>query len=73
MSDMVNHPAHYTKQGKIECIEVLEQLDSAGHDFHALTAIQYLWRYRDKGGAEDLEKAVWYINRLLTRMKGGAV
>jgi hypothetical protein len=63
-SNMVNHPSHYT-QGKIECIEVLEQLAGQGMDFRILHAIRYLWRYQHKGGAESLRKAVWYIERVL--------
>ena len=65
VGDTVNRPAHYAKQGDIECIEVLEQLSADGHDFRILNAIKYLWRYRHKGGDESLRKAVWYINRVL--------
>ena len=64
--DLVNSPPHY--QGKIECIEVLEQLAEQGMDFRILHAIRYLWRYQQKGGAESLEKAVWYIRRVLKGM-----
>ena len=28
-------------------------------------AIKYLWRFDRKGGAEDLRKARWYIDRLI--------
>ncbi len=63
-TDVVNHPSHYT-QGGIECIEVLEQLAADGHDFRILNAIKYLWRYRHKGGHESLQKAQWYIDRVL--------
>jgi len=63
LTDTVNHPSHYT-QGKIECIEVLEQLAADGHDFRILNAIKYLWRYRHKGGNESLRKAIWYIERV---------
>ena len=61
--DLVNHPAHYA--GKIECIDVLEQLAADGHDFRALHAIRYLWRYRHKGGDESIRKAIWYLRRML--------
>jgi len=27
--------------------------------------IKYVWRYRYKNGVEDLEKAQWYLNRLI--------
>ena len=63
--DTVNSPAHYAKQGQIECIEVLEQLAEDGHDFRILNAIKYLWRYRHKGGVESLAKARWYIERVI--------
>jgi len=63
--DTINRPAHYAKQGDIECIDVLEQLAEDGHDFRILNAMKYLWRYRHKGGAESLKKSVWYIERAL--------
>ena len=44
MDDTVNSPAHYARQGQIECIEVLEQLAEDGHDFRILNAMKYLWR-----------------------------
>ena len=61
MSDMVNHPPHYTSHPSgIECIEVTEHLD-----FCIGNAIKYLWRSGLKGEAkvEDMKKAIWYINR----------
>ena len=27
--------------------------------------LKYLWRYKDKGGVEDLKKCGWYLNRLI--------
>ena len=63
--NLVNHPYHYAGQGKIECIEVLEQLAADGHDFRVLNAMKYLWRYRHKGGTESLRKAIWYIERMI--------
>lgn len=69
MADPVNHPAHYAEQGEVECIEVLEQLARAGNDFRILNAIKYLWRWHNKGGVVDLEKAVWYITRVIDEKK----
>ena len=67
--DMVNHPAHY--QGEIECIDAIEASMSkeafAGHC--KACAIKYLWRYKDKGGVESLEKAQWYLARLINTEK----
>lgn len=69
LEDMVNHPEHYAGQGDIECIEVLEQLARDGHDFRVLNAIKYLWRYRHKGRVESLQKAMWYLNRVIDEME----
>jgi hypothetical protein len=63
----VDHPAHYNA-GKIECIDAIEEavkgLDGR-ESFATGNAIKYLWRWKRKGGKEDLKKAVWYINRLI--------
>jgi len=37
----------------------------------AKTAHGYLWRYRYKGGVEDLQKARWYLDRLIGLVEGG--
>ena len=63
--DKVNHPSHYTS-GAIECIEAIEaQLspDEFRGYLHGTLAV-YLWRWKHKGGLEDLEKAEWYLKRL---------
>lgn len=67
--DKVNHPAHY--QGRFECIEILE--DQFMHRPHEWNAVKYLWRADKKGNdIQDLEKAIWYINRKIALLKGGA-
>lgn len=71
-ADNVNHPAHYTA-GSIECIEALEAATTglAGVEaFCTANAIKYLWRWKRKNGAEDLNKAIWYINHILSRLEG---
>lgn len=65
--DNVNNPAHYTA-GKVECIDALEAATAELGGIEAVctaNAIKYLWRWKRKGGKEDLRKARWYINRLL--------
>jgi len=67
----VNHPSHYN-QGGIECIEALAAAikDLKGIEaFCTGNAIKYLWRWKDKNGIEDLEKAKWYINYLEKNIK----
>ena len=70
--DNVNHPSHYTQSG-IECIEAIKASMSKEEFAGYLkgNTIKYLWRYRLKGKAqEDLQKADWYLKRLLTENKG---
>lgn len=68
--DPVNHPAHYTSGG-IECIDAMQAAfgDEAIKDFCLCNAFKYLWRHRNKNGVEDLKKARWYLNRLITEME----
>lgn len=66
MQDLVNHPNHYT-QGDIECIDALAAATKNLSGIEAIctaNAIKYLWRWKEKGGIQDLEKAIWYINKL---------
>ena len=67
MSDNVNHPSHYT-QGGIECIEAIKAATVGLEGIEAVctgNAIKYIWRWKQKNGAEDLRKAIWYINKLI--------
>lgn len=65
-ADMVNHPPHYTAGG-IECIDALEAATIGLRGIEAVctaNAIKYLWRWKQKGGKQDLEKAIWYIRHM---------
>lgn len=64
MSDLVNHPPHYTAHPSgIECIQITEHMN-----FCLGNAIKYIWRADAKGNAvEDLEKARFYITREIER------
>ena len=60
MSDPIN-PQHY--RGKVELIEITEQLD-----FCRGNAVKYLYRAGKKDGqsaVQDLQKALWYVNRAI--------
>ena len=68
--DPVRHPAHYTT-GKIECIDYIEDKELG---FHLGNAVKYITRAGRKDPArtvEDLEKAVWYIQRKIKLLKEG--
>lgn len=67
MTDQVNHPLHYTS-GAIECIDAIESATAnlTGTEAYCTgNAIKYLWRWKQKGGKQDLAKARWYIERML--------
>lgn len=63
--DNVNHPKHYEGSTSLECIEVMELAfgKMAVCDFCICNAFKYLWRYKNKNGVEDLNKAHWYIRK----------
>jgi len=60
--DNVNHPRHYEKACSMECIDAMEIAlgKEAVIHFCKGNAFKYLWRYKNKNGSEDLEKALWY-------------
>lgn len=70
--DLVNSPPHYTSHPSgVECIRITEHLN-----FCLGNAVKYLWRADLKGGVNDLEKALWYVQREIQRRRalpqGGA-
>lgn len=69
MNNNINHPLHYNF-GKIEVISVIEDW---GLGFHLGNAVKYIARAGRKDpdkAAEDLQKAVWYIERYLDKVEG---
>jgi hypothetical protein len=67
MSDVVNHPSHYNAHPSgVECIAVTEHMN-----FNLGNAVKYIWRAGLKSDAPitDLEKAAWYVNREIARLK----
>ena len=71
MTDMVNHPPHYTSDPSgVECIQITQH-----RNFCVGNAIKYLWRAglknRELEGSmtEDLKKAIFYINKEIERIE----
>ena len=63
--DNVNHPFHY--QGKYECIDEMIALfgvDAVRH-FCMCNVYKYRFRASRKNGSEDIEKAEWYMGKLM--------
>ncbi len=70
--DPVNHPAHYTADKSIECIDAMEASLSEEQFIGYLKGqvIKYVWRCDHKNKRkQDIEKAKWYINKLIKTLK----
>tara|TARA_B100002019_G_scaffold262555_1_gene250030 strand:+ start:839 stop:1057 length:219 start_codon:yes stop_codon:yes gene_type:complete len=67
-NEMVNHPNHYGGEENIyEAIKVIEAWDLG---FNLGNSIKYISRAGKKNNKlEDLEKASWYINREINKLK----
>ena len=65
-NDAVQHPSHYT-HGGIECIDAIRASMTADGfcDYCKGNIVKYIWRWRDKGGVEDLRKASVYLDWLI--------
>ena len=66
--DVVNSPPHY-KTGGIEAIEGIEasMAPEAYAGYLKGNIMKYMWRYERKGKPiEDLKKARWYLDRLIS-------
>ena len=70
MTHPVHSPRHYTSHPSgIECIQITRHMN-----FNLGNAVKYLWRNGKKDGqpaVQDLEKAIWYIQDEIKRLKGG--
>ena len=68
MTDMVNHPPHYTSDPSgVECIDIVRH-----RNYNIGNAIKYLWRAGLKNEdkhIEDLKKAIFYINNEIDRLQ----
>ena len=75
MNNNVNHPSHYNKSGRKECI--LEMREKYGVFFTSvfclLNTYKYLYRAGEKecnSKEQDLGKALWYYNWVVNNAKG---
>lgn len=70
MGNITNNinPDHYSKECSLECIEAMEIVfgEEAVLNFCICNAWKYIWRWKNKNGKEDLEKAKWYIKKCYT-------
>ena len=69
--DNVNSPLHY-RYGKKETIDVIQDCmtNDEYHGYLKGNVLKYVSRYKFKGEPlEDLQKAQWYLNRLIKEVK----
>ena len=62
----VAHPKHYS--GKIECFDCIESAVAELNGFEGFLAgnvIKYVFRFKRKNGKEDLQKAEYYLSKLM--------
>lgn len=63
----VQHPKHYNQHPSgIECITIVRWLN-----FNLGNAVKYIWRagLKSNNAIEDLEKAIFYINDEIARIR----
>lgn len=68
--EYVNHPSHYQIESGIEVIDVIDAFTKELNGVVAFdigNAIKYILRWKNKGGVEDLRKAIWYIRHAIER------
>ena len=71
MSDNVNHPSHY--DGEDNPYEAIKVIEAWNLGFCLGNAVKYISRVGKKDKSkevEDLEKAVWYLQREINKLKG---
>ena len=62
--DKVNHPPHY----KVGGIETIDFIEAKSLNYNLGNVVKYITRADHKGSRnEDLQKALWYLNRELGR------
>ncbi len=70
MTDPIN-PNHYQRDG-MECIDAIKaavQNLSGAEAYCTGSAIKYLWRWKEKGGKDDLSKAIWFIKDMIAEIE----
>ena len=66
-TEQVNHPQHYSQDGRRECIEEMRVVfgDEAVREWCILTAYKYMYRAGNKSGnseEQDKAKMAWYLD-----------
>lgn len=71
-ADMINHPPHYKSETGLETIDVIEAFTFDLKGIEATDTgniIKYICRWKQKNGLQDLKKAQWYLNHLISHVE----
>ena len=73
-NDMVNNPVHYQSMVKglnIDAITCMRAAfgDESVIDFCICNALKYIYRHQSKNSKQDIQKAIWYLNKYLELSK----
>lgn len=71
-NDSINHPEHYQTKNGLETIQVIDAFTDGLEGIEAVctaNVIKYICRWGKKNGLEDLKKAQWYLNYLITKVE----
>lgn len=60
--DPVHHPSHYQTGKGFEVMDIIEAYDLGFCDGNV---IKYVLRWKNKDGLQDLNKALWYLTRMI--------
>lgn len=73
-ADAVNNPNHYT-QYAVEVVDMTDSILATIKDpiyaAYFKTIYEYISRAHLKNGAEDIKKAQWWLDRLITKIDAG--
>jgi hypothetical protein len=71
VTDQAKHEGNATPHHYASVIQAIDYIEANGLDFREGNVVKYVTRWRKKGGVKDLEKAKYYIERLIKEAKDG--
>lgn len=73
MSDNPIESNHYNNSCSLSCLDMMKVVfgDHETFIFCLTSAFKYIWRFKDKNGMEDLDKARWYLDYVKFYMNDG--
>lgn len=69
---MVTKPPHYQSKNGLEVIDVIETFTEDLTGYEAVETgniLKYICRWKKKNGLQDLNKAKWYLERLINNLE----